>query len=127
MCCSYMLVFLVFDSTISKQIEASGENQQESDAKPIGGNRARELFHDVFNAIPNEIDLDNQRQHEENQEDPSKGLAGFALLEDHVAQHEDRRFGKEEHGPKEEVVAEVFHLERNDKFLEPTEGEKGQQ
>ena len=91
MCYSYILVFLVLDSTISKDVKHNGENQHEGIEEPWKDARFYYITFPIGKGFPEIAQLQCHGEDEKDEHAPSDGLAGFALLENHVAEQEDGR------------------------------------
>ena len=91
MCYSYILVFLVLDSTISKDVKHNGNDEHESVEEPwkdLGVLDA--IAFPADKGFPEVAQLQCHGNDKEDEHTPSDGLASFAVLENHVAKQEDR-------------------------------------
>ena len=83
MCYSYILVFLVLDSTESDEIEDDGENQHKGIPQP-----SKDTWSDADlptdKGFPEVEHLQDHGEDEDDEQPPSNGLAGFTFLEYHV-------------------------------------------
>ena len=90
MCYSYILVFLVFDFTIGEIIEHDGKDEHESVKDPWENTRSDADF-PSDKSFPKVAHSQDHGDDKHDEHGPGDGLSGFAFLENHVAEHEDRR------------------------------------